>query len=86
MMQDGFVRGRMNKDYKPNDDVYTPPELFEALNLQFDLDDGTEIKITNRYVKNYIPNFKTTRWDGVNISSHGYVKEVANNIKKFSCF
>ena len=38
MMKDGFVRGRMNKDYKPNDDVYTPPELFEALNLQFDLD------------------------------------------------
>ena len=50
------------------------------------LDDGTEIKITNKYVKNYIPNFKTKRWDGVNISSHGYVKEVANNIKKFSCF
>lgn len=50
------------------------------------LDDGTEIKITNKKVKNYIPNFKTKRWDGVNISSHGYVKEVANNIKKYGCF
>ena len=38
MMKNGFVRGHMNKDYKPNDDVYTPPELFEALGLQFDLD------------------------------------------------
>ena len=50
------------------------------------LSDGTEFKVLNKPVQNYIPNFKTERWDGVNISSHGYVKEVANNIKKFSCF
>jgi hypothetical protein len=30
--------GRMNKDYKPNDEVYTPPYIFEALGLEFDLD------------------------------------------------
>ena len=38
MMKNGFVRGKMNKDYKPNNEVYTPPELFEALGLEFDLD------------------------------------------------
>jgi len=26
-------RGRMNKDYKPKDEVYTPPYIFEALSL-----------------------------------------------------
>lgn len=50
------------------------------------LDDGTKLKVLNKPVQNYIPNFKTERWDGVNISSHGYVKEVANNIKKYNCF
>jgi hypothetical protein len=34
---------------------------------------------------NYIPNYTTERWDGVNISTHGYVKEVAKNIKRFTC-
>lgn len=38
MMKNGFVRGKMNKDYKPNDEVYTPSELFDALGLRFDLD------------------------------------------------
>jgi hypothetical protein len=42
--------------------------------------------VTDKLVQNYLPNFKTKRWDGVNISTHGYIKEVANNIKKFSCF
>ena len=32
------LRGRMHKDYRPNDDVYTPPYIFEALGLEFDLD------------------------------------------------
>lgn len=55
-------------------------------NTKETLDDGTEITITNKKVKDYVPNFKTERWDGVNISSHGYIKEVANNIKKYTCF
>jgi hypothetical protein len=42
--------------------------------------------VTNKELKNYIPNFKTTRLDGVSISSHGYVKEVAEKIKKYTCF
>lgn len=44
------------------------------------------LTVTNQYVPNYIPNFKTKRWDGVNISSHGYVKEVASRIKTYTCF
>lgn len=44
------------------------------------------IKVLNKPVINYIPNFKSKRWDGVNISTHGYIKEVANNIKKYTCF
>ena len=27
-----------DKDYSPNDDLYTPPEVFDALNVQFDMD------------------------------------------------
>ena len=33
-----FLRGKMNKDYKPNDEVYTPPIVFQSLGLEFDLD------------------------------------------------
>lgn len=44
------------------------------------------LTVTNQYVPNYIPNFKTKRWDGVSISSHGYVKEVASRIKTYTCF
>jgi hypothetical protein len=36
-------------------------------------------------VKNYLPNLKSERWDGVNISTHGYVSEVAKNINSFKC-
>ena len=49
-------------------------------------DSGTSITITNQYVQNYIPNFKTKRWDGVSISSHGYISEVAQRIKTYTCF
>jgi hypothetical protein len=45
-----------------------------------------KIKVFNKYVPNYLPNFKTKRLDGVNISSHGYIKEVAEKIKKYTCF
>ena len=31
-------RGRMSANYRPNDAVYTPKYVFDALGLQFDLD------------------------------------------------
>ena len=37
-------------------------------------------------VKNYIPNFHTERWDGVNITTHGYILEVADWVRKMNCF
>lgn len=37
-------------------------------------------------VKNYLPNFHTERWDGVNITTHKYVEEVAGWIRKMNCF
>jgi len=50
------------------------------------LSNGTKLVIYNKPVQNYLPNFKTQRWDGVNISTHGYVKEVAQTLKKLNCF
>lgn len=44
------------------------------------------IVVTNRHVPNYLPNFKTKRWDGVSISSHGYISEVAKRMKGYTCF
>lgn len=44
------------------------------------------VTVKNKPVVDYIPNFKTNRWDGVEISSHGYVQEVADRIKKYNCF
>jgi hypothetical protein len=32
------MKSRLRKDYKPNNDYYTPDWIFEKLNLQFDLD------------------------------------------------
>lgn len=29
---------RSDREYSPNDDLYTPPEIFEALGVTFDLD------------------------------------------------
>jgi len=29
---------KMRQDYKPNDEIYTPPLIFQALKLEFDLD------------------------------------------------
>lgn len=39
-----------------------------------------------KQVKNYLPNFSTKRWDGVNITTHGYVEEVVKKYNKFNCF
>jgi hypothetical protein len=44
------------------------------------------VKLTNKWVKNYLPNYNTKRWDKIDITSHGYVTEVANKIKKINCF
>jgi hypothetical protein len=44
------------------------------------------ITVYNKPVADYIPNFKTNRLDGVEISSHGYIQEVANKIKTYTCF
>ena len=40
----------------------------------------------NRWVKNYLPNFPTQRWDKVDITTFGYVKEVSEYLRKFNCF
>ncbi len=44
------------------------------------------LKVLNKPEINYVPNFKTQRWDGVDISSHGYISEVANRVKNYRCF
>ena len=46
---------------------------------------GGDTVYKNKPVKNYIPNYKSERWDGVSISSHGYIKEVAKRIQSFNC-
>ena len=43
-------------------------------------------KVTDKIVQNYIPNYKNKRFDGVNISTHGYIEEVAGYYKKLNCF
>jgi len=45
-----------------------------------------KLKVLNEPVPNYLPNFPTKRWDGVSITTHGYVKEVTSRMKKFNCF
>jgi hypothetical protein len=44
------------------------------------------VKVTSKWVKNYLPNYNTKRWDKIDITSHGYVAEVANKVKKINCF
>jgi len=44
------------------------------------------LKVLNKPEINYVPNFKNKRWDGVNISSHGYIEEVAKRLKTYTCF
>ena len=43
-----------------------------------------DLTVTDKRVPNYLPNFKTDRWDNVEITSHGYVKEVAEKMKAMS--
>jgi hypothetical protein len=52
---------------------------------------GSKLKVkcdnkNTKQVKNYLPNYTTERWDGVDISTHGYVAEVVQKYKKFTCF
>jgi hypothetical protein len=44
------------------------------------------VLVSKNHVPNYLPNYKTERWDNVTISTHGYVKEVADRLKKLNCF
>jgi len=60
------------------------PNLKKPCSLAGKVVDG--LKVSNKEVKNYVPNFKTSRWDGVEISTHGYIQEVAKRLKGFySC-
>jgi hypothetical protein len=71
----------VDKNIQPN--AYTP------LNVQ-QYSDKTKGKsklvVYNQPLTNYIPNYKTMRADGVNISTHGYVKEVSKKMKELNCF
>lgn len=49
-------------------------------------ENAPKVKVFNEPVPNYLPNFPTKRWDGVSITTHGYVKEVTSRMKKFNCF
>jgi len=47
-----------------------------------------KLKVTNKVVKNYLPYYKSQNdrhYTGI-LTSWGYVKEVANRMKKFNCF
>jgi hypothetical protein len=71
--------GKIKKYCKTNDKKVMKPCVHSGKTI-----DG--YTVTSEYVKNYLPNYKSQRWDNVQITSHGYVKEVADKIKKFSCF
>lgn len=60
------------------------PNLKKPCELSGKRIDG--LLVSNKHAKNYLPNFKTERWDKVEISTHGYVKEVAGRMKKMNCF
>lgn len=47
--------------------------------------EGKKYTVKSTVSNNYLPNYKTERWDKVNISSHGYVEEVATWMKKLNC-
>jgi hypothetical protein len=42
--------------------------------------------LQNKPIQNYIPNYKTDEIHTSKLSSHGYIKEVANYMKKYNCF
>lgn len=71
--------GKIKKYCKTNDKNIMKPCIHSGKTI-----DG--YKVTQEYVKDYLPNYKSKRWDNVEISSHGYVKEVADRIKKLTCF
>lgn len=70
-----------DKKVQPN--AYTPmsAQLYSAKTKG-----TTTIKVYDEPLENYIPNYKTTRIDGVNISTHGYISEVTKKIRELSCF
>jgi len=48
-------------------------------------DSGLQIN-QKKIAQNYLPNYKTNAIHTGELSSHGYVKEVAGYLKKFNCF
>jgi hypothetical protein len=62
------------------------PEIKKPCSMAGKTIKNENLTVTNQYVPNYLPNFKTDRWDGVKISSQGYVKEVASRLKTYNCF
>jgi hypothetical protein len=85
--QDGSIEFAMNR--KNQQQLLNEQSVIGAPNMGMTTqirDSGKSITVTNQYVPNYIPNFKTKRWDGVKISSHGYISEVAQRIKTYTCF
>jgi hypothetical protein len=73
--------GKVLQEQSGSADLY-----MDRLNKQQLAAAKNKITVYNKPVADYIPNFKTNRWDGVEISSHGYVQEVADKIKKYPCF
>lgn len=67
-------------------DHLMPEQSDNPTNLKTRNTDKKKLTVLNEWVPDYLPNYKTERWDGVNISSHGYVKEVATKLKSFNCF
>jgi hypothetical protein len=64
-----------------------PSNAYTPLSAQqYPLKTKNEITVYNKELKNYIPNYKTQRADGVNISTHGYISEVAKTMKGLTCF
>jgi hypothetical protein len=63
------------------------PNAYTPLSAQqYPTKSVTKLTVSNKVLKNYIPNLKTQRADGVNISTHGYIIEVAKKIKELNCF
>lgn len=64
-----MAQGKAKSDYKPNDVVFTPTYIFEALKLEFDLDPAHPNHKTN------VPtlNWYTETDDGLTSPWHGLV-------------
>ena len=78
--------GRITKYCMTNDPNIKRPCSKAGQIVENNNGNSKKYKVTNNVAKNYLPNFKTQRWDKVNISTHGYVKEVVEKMESFNCF